>query len=147
MKKSVLFKVFLILLPAMAVLLATTGDSVTVFDPQNGTTQFYSYFSLIPQSQFSMSTPLAAILAVVATLLASIFVALGKNWCISQLRWIAPVSAIVAVAPILLRGEILVIPNVLFPILMMVQWLLVSIINKKPEVLTAEPVARKLKAR
>ena len=145
MKKSVLMKVFLILLPAMAVLLATTGDSVTVFDPQNGTVQAYSYFSPIPVGKLTMCTPLAAILAVASTILGVVFVAWRKTWSIIAICWIAPVSATAAVSPILLRGEIVVVPNALFPILMMVQWWLASVINKKPEILTVETITKKLK--
>ena len=145
MKKSVLMKVFLILLPAMAVLLATTGDSVQVVDSQSGTVQVYSYFSAIPVGKLTMCTPLAAILAVVATVLSVIFVAWRKSWAIGALCWVALLSSVAAVVPILLRGEILVLPNPLLPILMMVQWGLASVINKKPEMLTVKTVTNRLK--
>lgn len=145
MKKSVLMKVFLILLPAMAVLLATTGDSVQVVDSQSGTVQVYSYFSAIPVGKLTMCTPLAAILAVVATVLSVIFVAWRKPWAIGALCWVALLSSVAAVVPILLRGEILVLPNPLLPILMMVQWGLASVINKKPEMLTVKTVTNRLK--
>ena len=147
MKKSVLMKVFLILLPTMAVLLATTGDSVQVVDSQNGTVQVYSYFSAIPVGKLTMCTPLAAILAVVSTILGVIFVAWHKDWSARAIHWVALLSSIAAVAPILLRGEIIVLPNPLFPILMMVQWGLASVINKKPETLTVETVAKRLKGK
>ena len=92
-----------------------------------------------------MCTPLAAILAVVATILGVIFVIRRKNWSVSAICWVALLSSVAAVAPILLRGEIIVLPNPLFPILMMVQWGLASVIHKKSEILTEETITRRLK--
>ena len=60
MKKNVLMKVFLVLLPAMAVVLATTRDSVKVFDTSAGTVESYSYFSILPVQNMQMITVLAA---------------------------------------------------------------------------------------
>ena len=145
MKKSVLMKVFLILLPAMAVLLATTGDSVSVVDTLTGTTETYSYFDLIPDLSTQMCMPLAALLAVAATVLAALHVATAKPWCVRGLYWVAFLSATVAVIPILARGEILVIPNVGLPILMLIDCLLAGILKKKPEGKKVEETEPRLK--
>ena len=64
MKKRAILKSLLILLPILAVGLATTGDSVLVFDAQSGVTEYYSYFDLIPDTGLQMLPPLAAMLRV-----------------------------------------------------------------------------------
>ena len=77
MKKKTLMKVFLALLPAMAVLLATTKDSVKVFDTTAGTVENYSYFDLLPVENMQMLLPLAALLAVAAFVLAVFHIVRG----------------------------------------------------------------------
>lgn len=132
MKKKVLMKVFLVLLPAMAVLLATTGDSVKVFDIPAGTVQTYSYFSLLPVSNMQMVTPLAAMLALAALVLALGYVITGKPWCIRGVFYTACASTCIAVFPNLLRQDVMVMPNVLLPILMAVLAVLANLAGKKP---------------
>lgn len=133
MKKKVLMKLFLVLLPAMAVLLATTGDSVKVYDIPAGTVQNYSYFSLLPVTNLQVVTPLAAILAVAALVLALIYIIAGKQWCVKGVFYTACASACAAAIPNLIRGDVMVIPNVVFPILMAVLAVLSNMVTKKPE--------------
>lgn len=133
MKKKVLMKVFLALLPAMAVLLATTGDSVKVYDLSAGTVQTCSYFSILPVAELKMVTPLAAMLAVVALVLALVYVIAGKQWCIQGVFYTACASTCVAAIPNVIRGDVMVLPNVMFPVLMAVLCVLSNLARKKPE--------------
>lgn len=133
MKKKVLMKVFLPLLPAMAVLLATTGDSVKVYDIPAGTVQSYSYFDLLPVANMQMITPLAAILAVAALVMALIYIIAGKRWCVRGVFYTACASTCAAAAPNLLRQDVMVVPNVMLPILMAVLCFLAHAAGKQPE--------------
>lgn len=133
MKKNVLMKVFLILLPAMAVLLATTEDSVKVFDTAAGTVETYSYFDLLPVSNLQMITVLAAMLAMAALVLALIYVFAQKQGCLKGVFISACASTCVAAAPNLLRQDVMVMPNVLLPILMLVLAFLAHVAGKQPE--------------
>ena len=72
-KKQAILKSFLILLPVLAVGLATTGNSVMVFDSTAGTTAYYAYFEVLPVAQYQMLPPLAATLSVVAGILAAVY--------------------------------------------------------------------------
>ena len=65
MKKKALVKSLLILLPVLAVGLATTMDSVIVFDAAAGITSYYSYFDLIPVTSLQNLPPLAGLLCAV----------------------------------------------------------------------------------
>ena len=144
MAKSVLKKVFLIMLPALAVLLAAAVDSVTVMDAGTGIAEAYSYFDLIPGTSFWMCPPLAAILAVVSLVLA-VCVAAGKNRCAMPLVWTGLLSAALAALPIVIRGDILVIPNVGLPILMLIECLIANAAHKNPESEQKKTVAPQLR--
>lgn len=144
MKKAMLLKIFLILLPAMAVLLATTGDSVIVFDTAAKTTESYSYFSLIPQGTLKVCTPLAALLAVAATVLAVAFVVTGKRLCLGGVIGTGFASAVAATAPILMQGDVVVVPNAFFPILVLADCVLAYYMMKKTAEKTQEKPAIRL---
>jgi len=132
-KKKMLMKVFLVLLPAMAVLLATTGDSVKVYDTAAGTVASYSYFDLLPVQNMQMITVLAAVLAAFALVLALFYAITNKLGCLKGVLYTACASTCAAVLPNLLRQEVMVIPNVLLPILMAVLGILAHIAGKQPE--------------
>ena len=147
MKKSVLRNVFLILLPAMSVLLAATVDSVTVADTVSGEMNAYSYFSLVPVENLQMCTPLAGILAVASTILAIGIVVAGKRWCVTGLFWTAFASTVFATIPIIVRGEVLVIPNVGVPLMMFIDCIIAYALMKKPEEKTEKKNAPRLRGR
>jgi len=131
MKKQKLLHVFLILLPAMAVALATTVDSVTVFNRVTGAVDYYSYFHLVPGDPMQILPPVAAILSVVATVFAVIAVAGRKEKFLVWVKWLSLAAAFAAVMPILRRGEqILVIPNAVLPLLMMIEWAVAFYVEK-----------------
>lgn len=140
MYKKVLMKVFLPLLPAMAVLLATTSDSVTVFSVPAGTVETYSFFPAQIVSGLQLCTVLAAILAAVALIFALIFVVSGKRWSIQGVFYTAGVSTLASACPVLVRGDVVVVPHVIFPVLMAAAYVLAHFARKRTEVKTAEPV-------
>ncbi len=130
--KHTMLKIFMILLPVMALLLATTGDSVTVFDPAAKTTASYSYFDLIPEATLQFCTPLAAMLSIAAGILGVIFAFNGKLWASQGVLWSAFASATLAVVPVLIRGDVLVVPNALFSILMLLACVPAFLVKKLP---------------
>lgn len=131
MNKQKILKLLLIVLPVMAVLLATTVDSVMVFDSNAGSVQYYSYFSLIPGLGVQMVLPLAAILCIVTTVLAVAAVALKKNGFVTAVKWTAFAAATAAVLPVVFRGETVVVPNVLLPVLMLGEFVAAFLLNKE----------------
>ena len=144
MKKNVLGNVFLILLPAMSVLLAAATDSVTVFDTVTGEVSAYSYFSMVPVANLQMCTPLAAMIAVAATALAVGFVVAGKHWCVKGLFWTAFASTVFATIPIITRGDVLVIPHVGLPLMMFIDCIIAYAMMKKPQEQTGKKKAPRL---
>lgn len=134
MNKTFFGKLFLILLPVSAVALATAGDSVTVFDPVTKATAVGSYFDLILESgNAQILPPLAGMLAVAAVVLAVLYMVRERQGLLKGIIWVALLSASAAALPIALRGEKIVVPNVLLPILMCTQAALAYVVGKAPK--------------
>ena len=146
MKKQIIVKILLILLPVLAVGLATTVDSVTVFDTVTGTTEYYSYFDGIPVGNLQMLLPLAATLSVVSGVLAAIWLGKKKPGFLKASGVIAFAAAAAASIPIAIRGEVLVIPNVGLPIFMLLHFGVARYAEKLPGE-TGEKKAPRLSAK
>ena len=147
MQKQMLLKIFLILMPVLAVGLATTVDSVTVFDTVTGTTEYCSYFDPVPVENLQMLPSLAATLSLVSGILAAVYVAKKSRRCLKAAGYVAFASAAAASIPMIIRGDVLVIPNVGLPIFMMVQYLVTLAAGKLPEEKAADRKAPRLKKR
>ncbi len=131
MKRQDLPKVFLVLLPLMAVVLATTGDSVTVYDTAAGTVAYSSYFTPVEVGGLTMLPVLAGVLAAVCLVLA-ILAATGRGWAYKGILVTAFCAALCATAPIWMQGDILVVPNAMFPLFMMTTVAISAYAGKKP---------------
>ncbi len=122
MKKNVIVKSLLVLLPVLAVALATTVNSVTVFDTLSGTTEYYSYLDAVPVENLAMLPPLAAILSLASGILAAIYLGKKKVSFLTWAGYTAFAAAVAAGIPIAMRGEVLVIPHVALPVFMLLQY-------------------------
>jgi len=134
------------LMPILAVGLATTMDSVMVFDSAAGTTEYYSYFDLIPNSNFAMLMPLSAILSLVCGILAAVLIVKKKHGVLKGIVGCAFCAATFAVLPIMLKGEVVVFPNVGLPIFMMVDCFVAYMMLKNPQT-EEETKHKRLKAK
>ena len=133
MKKQNIVKALLILMPVLAVGLATTMNSVTVLDPATGAAEYYSYFDMLPVQNQSMVPVLAAVLALLSGILAAFYLGKKNGKCLKASGYVAFVSASVACIPIVFRGEQIVIPNVGLPIFMMIHYAVARYAEKMPE--------------
>lgn len=134
MNKTIMQKLFLILLPVCAVGLASAGDSVTVFDTIAQSAVSGSYFDLIQEAGNSqILPPLAAMLAVACVVLGIAYMVKAKQGLLKGIFWVSILSACAASLPIALRGEVIVVPNVLEPILMCCQAALAFVMSRKPK--------------
>lgn len=145
MNKRKFLKLFLILLPVTAGVLATTLDSVMVFDSGTGTLSYYSYFDLIPGMELALVLPLAAIGCVLCAILAVAALALKREGCVAAVKWLSLASATAAVIPMLYRGEALVVPNVLLPLLMLGEFVVAFFLGREKN--TPEQKERRLEKR
>lgn len=133
MKKQTLLKSLLILLPILAVGLATTPDSVIVFDSVSGAVEYYSYFEPIPVTNLQMLPSLAAMLSLVSGILAAIWMVKKKAWCLKGIVGVAMASACAAVIPTVQQATFKAVPNVGLPIFMIINCLVAYHFLKHPE--------------
>lgn len=122
MKKQIIMKSILILLPILAVGLATTADSVTVFDSATGKLEYFSYFDLLPYGALQLITPLAAGLSILTGILAAVYLGKKSQKCLKGVMILSMAAAIVAVVPILLPSDVKIVPNVGLPIFMLLEY-------------------------
>ena len=130
MKKSILLKAILILLPVLAVGLATTVNSVTVFNTLTGQTEYYSYFDMLPVENLKLVTPLTALLAALSGILAVAYIANKRLSFLKAAGYVALASSCAAAIPMMVREEILVIPNVGLPIFMVLEFFAAYMLEK-----------------
>ena len=147
MKKKVILKALLVVFPILSVGLATTVNSVTVFNTVTGQTQYFSYFDVLPVANLQMITPLAALVAALSGILAAIYMATRRHSALKAVAYAALVSAALAAIPVILREEILVIPNVGLPIFMMVEYCVAHFLGKEAPEKTEKTKNARLKKR
>ena len=147
MKKQTLIRSLLILLPVLAVGLATTTDSVTVFDTVTGTTEYYSYFDPASAANLQMLLPLAATMCLVSGILAAVYLGKKSMRCLKISGYVAFAAAAVASIPIMLRGEVLVIPNMGVPVFMLLHYGVAYFVAKMPQETKNSKHAPRLKKR
>lgn len=144
MKKRAILKSFLILLPILAVGLATAMDSVLVYDSRTGVTEYYSYFASEPATQVQMLLPLAAMLCFVSGICGAVYLVKKKEWSLKAIVWTSLIAACAASVPTVMQGDVKVVANVGLPIFMVINWLVASYIQKHPDK-TEEKKGKKLK--
>ena len=147
MKKKALVKSLLILLPVLAVGLATTMDSVIVFDAAAGITSYYTYFDLIPVTSLQNLPPLAGLLCAVCGICAVVYLVRKKTWSLKAVVITSLAAATAAVIPVMIQGDVKVVPNVGLPIIMTVEYLVSCHFLKKPEKAEEAKKVTKLKKR
>ena len=147
MKKTIFLKSMLILFPILAVGLATTVDSVMVFDTLTGTTSYFSYFDPVPVANLQMLPPLAAMLCVISGVLAAVYLGKDKKGCLKASGYAAGASAVAATIPIAIQGDVLVVPNVVLPICMLAQYAVAYYMGKQAQKEEANKKAPRLKKR
>lgn len=133
MKKQTLVKSLLILLPILAVGLATTMDSVVVYDSQAGVTEYFSFFAAEPMAQVQMLLPLAVMLGLASGICGAVYLVKKKDWSLKAIAWTSLIAAAAASVPTVTQGDVKVVANVGFPIFMVINWLVASYIQKNTE--------------
>ena len=143
--KTILMKILVAALPVMAAALATTGDSLKLIDKSTGEMTTASYFTLLPEGTLQMGPHLAGICAVAAVLFAIVFLALHKNGAIKTVKWLSFAGACFAVLPLFIHeGNQLMLPHWGVPLLLMIEFFLCAVSEKKNLFAAAEPRARRL---
>lgn len=131
MNRKILWKVCLVLLPAIAVSIACVPGTVIVWGDGMETPLAFGYFDMLPEGAVRLATPFAATMAVVSVALAVIYAVTEKNYWRRGVAALAFIAMLAAVLPYLVKTELHAAPNVLFPVLTGIECLTAHWMGKK----------------
>ena len=139
-------------LAALAVFVAWMPNSVTIHHmPQDGMeplpSVYCSYFTLLEDVAGAISLPAAALCACICLMLAGIYAVIKKKGLMTAVKWFAVISAILSVILILVmrNSTILIVPNMVVPIAMMVEFAVAHYLTKKADDSQKKTVKNRLK--
>ena len=133
MNKNTIFNALLIGCPAAAIVLASGAKSVRIYDRAADVSTYQSYFALLPENAFAISTVLAMGLAIFALAFAIAYVVTGNAKQLRVIYLLTFASVFAAEIPTLLQNELLILPNPLVPILLIVCCAMAYFKMKKPQ--------------
>ena len=118
MNKEKVFDAMYIVLPAAAIALASGNKSVRIYDRAADVSTYQSYFDLLPESCFQISTILAMGLAIFALIFGIAYMVTKDTKWFRSIYLLTFASVFAAEIPTLMQNELLVLPNVLVPVLL-----------------------------
>ena len=133
MNKEKVINALYIGLPAAAIAVASGNKSVRIIDRTAGVETYQSYFDLLPESCFQISTILAMGLAIFALIFGIVYVVKKDPKWFKSIYLLTFASVFAAEIPTLMQSELLVLPNVLVPVLLIVDCVLAYGKMKKPQ--------------
>ena len=133
MKKKILWTAALILLPVAAMMVANLPNSVTYLYPDASKAQTMSYFGLNEDVKAAACLPAAGLVIGLCICFAVAYAISRKGYWLKAVSGPSFAAALLAVVPYLMPNEIRVVPNVIVPIAMMLEWLLAHQMGKAAE--------------
>ena len=130
MKKNVITKLLLYVLPLLVIVIAVDPASVLVYD--GVTTTYYSWMQPVSGTMTGWCAPVAVLLNYVLFALAVIQGLTKKQWCVKAIRNVAAAAGCIAVLPNLVRTGTLIIPNVFGGILLLADAVAAHLLLKNP---------------
>ena len=145
MKKQTLILIALILIPLIAVAIAISPGSVMVF--QNQTLTTISFAEPLEGVDFGWCAPVALILTYVLFAAVVIYALTKKQPVLRIVRGVGFVAMSLVALPIIVRSEVLIVPNAFVGMLLAAHWLIshftLRSMNPKQE---EKPKGKRLKA-
>ena len=145
MKKQPLILIALILIPLIAVAIAISPGSVMVF--QNQTLTTISFAEPLEGVDFGWCAPVALILTYVLFAAVVIYALTKKQPVLRIVRGVGFVAMSLVALPIIVRSEVLIVPNAFVGMLLAAHWLIshftLRSMNPKQE---EKPKGKRLKA-
>ena len=133
MKKETILNALFIGLPAAAIVLASGNKSVRIYDRAADVSTYQSYFNLLPENCFQISTILAMGLAIFALIFGIVYVVSKDVKWFKSIYLLTFASVFAAEIPTLMQNELLVLPNVLVPVLLIADCAIAYSKMKKPQ--------------
>ena len=133
MNKNTLYNVLLIGCPAAAIAIASGAKSVAIIDRATKATTYQSYFDLLPENAFAISTVLAMGLTIFALIFAILYVVKKDVARLKAVYLLTFAAVFAAEIPALMQSELLIIPSPFAAILLVVTCAMAYSRMKKPQ--------------
>ncbi len=132
MDKNKLSQYFLVLLPVLAVGLATTANAVSIYFPAEDRYIYGSFFMLMEAAgDYQALPPLAGFCAIACALLSAAWAIRGGKRFLTAARWLDIAAAVCAVLPVAFCREFYIIPTPFFSLILMGHVLLTGMLEKR----------------
>ncbi len=128
--KNLLWNIALMVLPLLAAGVAAMPNSVTLMQEP---VQYCSFFGTFADGSRPFGLAFAGLMIFVLFFMVVLYVSLKKKPLLNGATWVALVAATLAVLPLLLRTEPLVLPNVFVALLLCAEAMLTWVCYKKKE--------------
>ena len=134
MDKKKMQNIVLVALPMIAVVLAGMPNAVTVFDlVSHGQSVTCSFFTLVEDVNAAVCFPYAGIFGAVGFGLSVLYLVMKKQSWLKAASVVSFISTTLSVIPVLVGGDVMMIPNMAVPILMGIHCLLASSMSRGPK--------------
>ncbi len=144
MKKQTIWGVVFAMLSTLSLAVASNPTAVSVFAVSESTTKVYSFFQPVPDAPAAMCLLYAGIASGITLMLSVAYLFRGKK---SWLKWIVGgsfVSMTLAVLPLVIKSEPIVLPNMLHPLTMGVVSMLSYFLLRSDKTAAEEPEGERL---
>ncbi len=118
MKKRTVWSVVLMVLCALSLMVASNPTAVTVFRTGDSVARRYSFFQPIAEAPIAICLLYAAISNGVALMISVVFLIRKKNRWLKWILGLSFASMTLAVMPLIIRSEPVVLPNMVHPLAM-----------------------------
>ncbi len=118
MKKRTAWSVVLMVLCAVSLMVASNPTSVTVFRTGDTVAKHYSFFQQVVEAPVAMCLLYAAIFSGISLMLSVAFLIRKKNRWLKWIGGFSFLSMTLAVMPLVIRSETVVLPNMAHPLAM-----------------------------
>ncbi len=148
MNKKNIWPIALIVLPVLAMIFACMPNAVTYQYPDGGKTIYMTYFGLCEDAENSICLPAAGIAVGLCLLFAVAYVIAKKSHWLKAVSGPSFAAALLAAMPYFLKEDITIVPSVIVPVLMLLEWLVAYKLSKQAEFhQPVESKARRLEKR
>ncbi len=144
MKKRTVWATVMAALSILAVMVASSPVSVRVFRTQSGTMGVYSFFQFIEDAPAAMCLLYAGICSGITLMISVAYLIRKKTGWLKGILGFAFASATLAVLPLLIRSEPMVLPNMAHPLAMTCVCVVAILLLRSQRFASDEPKGERL---
>ena len=132
MNKKKILPIALIVLPLVAMMIAFLPNAVKYLHP-DGQIEYMTYFGMVEGVKTGVCMPATVIAVGICIFFAMSYTFSHKGYWLKAISGPSFAAALLAVMPFLTPDEIKVMPNLIVPIAMLIEWLIAYVLGKDVE--------------